>query len=602
MERWPLYRLSRRWVAANNCSGSCQGLYALLAGESNAAREFGETLTTLLGHQGAHVVTLDCLAGSEVAASTLRAAFGGQAGIVIDCRALWPVTDHPTRAARMVYQRGLDLLQAVAQVDPDVGVCMLTRGALPVAGADAIELQNTVLPGLLRTAAAEDPSRPILIADLDPGQPPAPECVVDLLKIASVSQPEVAWRGRQAYTPTLVPVGAGTSNRGQPTSASLPPIRGDGTYLVSGGLGGIGLRVAAWLAARGAGGVVLLGRQPATAFQVEAVERLCGAGGCRIVCLSCDVSDLESLVALRGDALATLPPIRGVLHAAGVLADASLPNQDGARFETVARAKLDGSWCLHEFTKDDPVELMVFFSSVSAAFGAPGQANYAAANGFMDGLAAWRHANGQPALSVAWGPWATDGMAARLSPAQQARMKSYGMGFLESAAALEAMASIPNNESVVAVLEMAAERLMGQARPGLAGLLRGLKSTAGQSAGVAAAPEAPAPVAPTAAHPGTQGDALILEIARALGFEPATLELDAPLSDLGLDSMMAIQLRGSFAKKCGVDLPLRLLLEGVSTRALVAQCNERESDGPVTTAIPDETASTAEVALDEGML
>jgi acyl transferase domain-containing protein len=599
LERWPVYSLSRRWVVAKGSSEPFSGRYALLDDASDAAREFSATLSALLAQQGATLVGLECPTGAKSDATEIKTAFAGKSGIVIDCRALWPLVEDAPRAARVVYQRSLNLLHTVTQADPGIGICVLTRGALRVADGDAIELQSTVLPGLLRTAAAEDPSRPILLADLDPGQPLAPEAVVELLRASSRLQPEVAWRGEQVLMPSLVSAVARTDDSNQPHVGSMPPIRADGTYLISGGLGGIGMKVASWLVDRGAGGIVLLGRQPATAPHVEAINRL-RESGCRIECASCNVGDMGSLDALRSGALATLPPIRGVFHAAGVLADASIPKQDAARFEAVARAKLDGSWCLHRFTQDDPIEMLVLFSSVSGTFGAPGQANYAAANTFLDGLAAWRHARGQPALSIGWGAWSTDGMAARLTPAQQSRIKSYGMGFLESAAALDAMASIPTTEPVVAVLEMAPERLMSHAPPGLANLLRGLGNRVERAK---SPPQAPLPTARTAADGGgTLEDALIGEVARALGFEPSALELDAPLSDLGLDSMMAIQLRGAFAKRFGVDLPLRILLEGASTRALVAKFNEHQADRLVTTTIPDAMASTDEVAIDEGML
>lgn len=594
-EQWPLYRLARRWVLARRGPEVLSGRYALLVGTADSMPELGAELSALLGAQGATQVTLECPQGEEPDASAIKAAFGAEPGIVIDCRALGPMAGDPPGAARLVYQRSLNLLQSLGQAGPRVGLCVVTQGALAVTAADVLDLPTTVVPGLLRTAAAEEPTRPILLADLDPGQPPDAESVIELLNAVSLLWPEVAWRGRQPWTPTLATVAAD----GDPQFPRMPRIREDGTYLVSGGLGGIGLKIAAWLVARHAGGIALLSRQPPSSTQAVTIDEL-RRSGCRIECVSCDVSDMNSLAALRSGPVATLPPIRGVFHAAGALSDASIANQDGARFDTVARAKLDGSWCLHRFTQDDPLEIMVLFSSVSGTFGAPGQANYAAANTFMDGLAAWRQARGQPALSVGWGPWAADGMAARLSAAQQTRMKRSGMGFLESAAALEAMASIPAAETIVAVLAMAADRVRSHARPGLANLLGGFEHRADTGKSSTGAPPSTSRAGPE--RSGTLGDALIGELARALGFEPAALDLDAPLSDLGFDSMMAIQLRGSFASRRGVDLPLRMLLQGVSTRALVAMLDEPQADSLMTAATPDPSIASDEVALDEGML
>jgi acyl transferase domain-containing protein/NAD(P)-dependent dehydrogenase (short-subunit alcohol dehydrogenase family)/acyl carrier protein len=590
-ERWPIYSLCRRWMAAREELAPFHGRYALLNEVSDSARELGATLSADLARQGATPVVLECRAGTEPDSAAIKAAFGDEPGIVIDCRALWPPAGDPPRAARLIYQRSLNLLQAVIQAGSHIGVCTLTRGALAVTAGDAVTLPATVLPGLLRSAAAEEPSRPLLLVDLDPGEPLAPEPVIRLLKTVSLWQPEVAWRGQQPWIPTFTNVAART--------IEMPSIRADGTYVVSGGLGGIGLKIAAWLVDRGAGGIVLLSRKSPAAMQAEAIDTLRGFGA-RIDCVSCDVGDLASLDALRRGPIAKLPPIRGVFHAAGVLADALIPDQDGERFETVARSKLDGSWCLHRFTQDDPIDFFVLFSSVSGTFGAPGQANYAAANTFMDGLAEWRHSRGQPAVSVGWGPWAADGMAARLPLAQQTRMKRYGMGFLESAAALEAMASIPTTEPVVAVLAMAADRLVSQSRPGLANLLGSLDPR-GDMATSSVSPSPPVALA-TADRTETLADAVVGELARALGFEPAALDLDAPLSDLGFDSMMAIQLRGSFASRCGVELPLRLLLQGVSTRALLAILTEQHAARLMPAALPDARITEDEVALDEGML
>ena len=593
------YSLSRRWVAAAVGPESFCGRCALLVDESEAAQQFGEHLSAALTTQGARPVMLGCRVGAEPDAVSLQAAFRGEPGTLIDCRALWPLVDEAPLAARKVYERTLSLLQAMVEAGPSIGLCVLTHGALAVDRNDAIALPTTVLPGLLRTAAAEEPARPILLADLDPSQPLAAAPVIALLNATSLLQPEVAWRGQQVLTPTLVALAARTLDPGLSDIPSMPHIRSDGTYLISGGLGGIGLQIAAWLAGRNAGGIVLLSRHPPTREQIETMENL-RQSGCRVEHMCCDVGDMESVAALRTGPLAILPPIRGVFHAAGVIADASIPNQDVAQFEAVARSKLDGCWCLHRFTQEDPLDFLILFSSVAGTFGAPGQANYAAANTFLDGLAAWRHAQGQPALSVGWGPWASHGMAARLSPGQQTRMKRHGMGFLESAAALDAMASIPRAEPVVAVLAFATERLVRQARPGLANLLGGINGRAQRAEPSMAVMQANPRT--TLEPTGTVGDALIGEVARALGFEVSALDLDAPLSDLGFDSMMAIQLRGSFASRSGFDLPLHVLLQGVSTRALVRIVGEQHVDRPITIEMPGAMTSGDEVVLDEGML
>jgi len=190
-------------------------------------------------------------------------------------------------------------------------------------------------------------------------------------------------------------------------------VRPDATYLVAGGLGAIGLHVAERLAERGARHLVLAGRRdpsPEAAGRLESLR----LAGVRVEVRSVDVCLRERVEALLAEMRQTLPPLAGIVHAAGVLDDGALDRQTWARMEQVMAPKVKGAWNLHELTLGMPLDFFLLFSSVASLTGSPGQAGYAAANAFLDALAHYRQAHGLPAVSVNWGAWTGAGMAARV--------------------------------------------------------------------------------------------------------------------------------------------------------------------------------------------
>ncbi len=190
-----------------------------------------------------------------------------------------------------------------------------------------------------------------------------------------------------------------------------PPAPTSGVHLVTGGHGALGLRTARELVERGASHIVLLSRSGPSAETTEAIDAL-RAQGAEVTSKAADASDRAALAQVLADVRATIGPIVGVYHAAGVLADGIVGNLTAESFRTVFAPKVDGAWNLHVLTEQDPVERFVLFSSVAAQLGSPGQTNYAAANAFLDGLAEHRRTRGLPAISLAWGPWSEIGMAA----------------------------------------------------------------------------------------------------------------------------------------------------------------------------------------------
>lgn len=204
------------------------------------------------------------------------------------------------------------------------------------------------------------------------------------------------------------------------------------TYLVTGGLGGVGLRLARWLVDRGAKQLLLVGRSAPSedaARQIQEMEK----AGARVATRRCDVGNRADVAALLSGIGDDLPPLRGVFHLAGVLDDGVLREQTRERFDRVMASKALGAWTLHELTRELPLDLFVLFSSAAALLGSPGQGNYASANAFLDALAHHRRWEKRPALSVNWGSWAEVGMAARLKESEGRRWSAAGVGWIEPA-------------------------------------------------------------------------------------------------------------------------------------------------------------------------
>ena len=233
----------------------------------------------------------------------------------------------------------------------------------------------------------------------------------------------------------------------------LPPdseleglVRSDGSYLVSGGLGALGLEAARWLAEQGAREVILLGRRAPDAQQEQRLATIRELGT-RVEVRATDVSDRAELAALLAELEQQGTRMRGVIHAAGVLDDAALLNQTWDKYQNVQRAKAQGAWNLHCLTEAYELDFFVLYSSVASLLGPAAQANYAAANAFLDGLAHHRRFRGLPALSINWGPWASAGMAAASTERELRRRRAAGFGEIGRSSGLRALALLLRADS-----------------------------------------------------------------------------------------------------------------------------------------------------------
>jgi acyl transferase domain-containing protein/NADPH:quinone reductase-like Zn-dependent oxidoreductase/SAM-dependent methyltransferase/acyl carrier protein len=375
----------------------------------------------------------------------------------------------------------------------------------------------------------------------------------------------------------------------------------DATYLLTGGLGGFGLAVAKWLVAQGARHLVLVGRSGAQSGEsITAVAELEAAGAC-VVVEKADVSQPDQVAAVLGRVRHSMPPLRGVVHAAMVLDDCLIVNLTGERLRRVLAPKMAGAWNLHCQTRDLPLDFFVLFSSMSAVFGQGGQANYAAANAFLDALAHHRRALGLAGLSINWGSLGDVGYVARnIRVAEQ--FETMGIRHLTSRQALSLLGSLVRRQAVEA----------GIMRVNWSQWRRALSDMAAVAPRFSLLAQAAGPDDETstetvgvtgrhallAAVPAARRDLLIAmlrdKIARVLGTTSSKLDIDKPLTEVGLDSLMAVELRNWIEIELRCQLPIVELMQGPSvTRLADNLLRQLEKDSQVSPAAP----GTGELAV-----
>ncbi len=322
-------------------------------------------------------------------------------------------------------------------------------------------------------------------------------------------------------------------------------LRHDRTYLVTGGLGGIGCVLAEWLADRGAGAIVLNGRRDPDPAVADAVAALRARGATVRVELA-DVTDAAAVDAMLERMEQDLPPLGGVIHSVGVLSDAALGNQNWERFEAVLWPKVLGAWHLHRATADRDLDMFVLFSSVAGVLGNPGQANHAAANAFLDQLAAHRRALGLPGQTIAWGAWAGLGEAEEQRERIARQLEASGTGWMSPQQGLRAFDRMVRQDPACAMVAAVDWAAYGEAVEDRPPFLEELLSTDSDGAGeaLALADNLPSMLRAT---PAAGREALLVsflqqEVQAVLRLPSAPAPAVA-FFDLGIDSLMAVELR-----------------------------------------------------------
>jgi amino acid adenylation domain-containing protein len=495
----------------------------------------------------------------------------------------------------------VSLVKAMATTAEAIGsprIWIITRG-VQAAGPAAGTLAITQAPawGFGRVIALEHPELWGGLVDLDPAAP-ADEALPLLGEVLdSDSEDQVAFRNGVRYVARLA--------RSTASRDTAPParFRAEASYLVTGGLGALGLRVARWMVEQGARRIILLGRtalpsrsrwselepDSGPARQVAAVQAL-EALGAKVWPAAVDVADESALADfLRELDRQSWPALRGIVHAAGIAEPQSILDMDVSALRAVLRPKVAGAWALHQLTRERELDFFVLFSSIASVGGSRDFAHYAAANHFLDALAHHRKRLGLPALSINWGPWDESGMAT--VGERRETFTRVGLAPLPPERALQALSAllgIDAPQRIVASVDWAIFKPIYEAW-GPRSLLAGID--AGQ-----------------ARKPSTQDALLLLQIRDApseaerkerltaylraqveavLGLAADDLDLHQPLNTVGLDSLMASQLKMQVEAALGITLPIVKFLQGPSVAELAG-----EMAGQLALRRPGEDAAT----------
>ena len=465
------------------------------------------------------------------------------------------------RAHRMA-GRVLELLQGWLRDERLAGTRLAVVTSLAVAAADGDDPDPAQAPiwGLVRSAQAEHPGRFTL---LDTDQH---ERSRDALCAAIASgEPQLALRRGTCQVPRLVRSAALTGRE---------PAIGDGTVLITGGTGSLGGLLARHLVAEhGVRHLVLAGRRgPAADGAGDLVAELAGHGA-QVRAVACDASDRQALAAVLRPASGE-PPLTAVIHLAGVLDDGTIGSLTQDRLDRVLRPKVDAAWWLHELTSDLDLTAFILFSSAAGSLGTPGQGNYAAANAFLDALAAHRHARGLPATSLAWGPWTQrDGMTGALDAAARARVAASGLVPLAAGEALGMFDSaLRATVPVLALARTDPAALRTAATAGtLSPVLRALApADTGAEPGDSQARR-------LAALAGPERYRALLDLVRGTAAAvlahatPDAIEPARGFLDQGFDSLTALQLRNRLGAALGIRLPATVVFDHPTPEHLAEQ-------------------------------
>jgi NADPH:quinone reductase-like Zn-dependent oxidoreductase/acyl carrier protein len=384
-------------------------------------------------------------------------------------------------------------------------------------------------------------------------------------------------------------------------------LRPDATYLITGGFGGLGLTLASWIIEQGGRNVVLMGRSGAASEEAKKALEDLRMTGAQVMEARADITDEKQLADVLADVDRTMPPLRGIFHTAMVLDDGVLLQLDRARFRKVMSPKVDGAWNLHALTLHRPLDFLVLFSSVSSLVGNPGQANYVAANAFLDALAHYRRSRGLPAMTINWGHVAGAGYVSRHQELSEL-LTSRGFLGLSPKQMMEALGRTLQKKPIqMGVMRMDWQKVARSLST--AELSQRLSALAGASTLEQQGGEEGSRIREALLHAKPEECEEIVQtyireqVARVLGASASKLDADRPLNELGLDSLMGVELRNRVESDLALSLSMRELMQSPTinslSRAILGQLTTSASVPQDTTSLPQETTEQLSARVDQ---
>ncbi|WP_229700163.1 type I polyketide synthase [Streptomyces kronopolitis] len=589
------YRVS--WRPAGDAPAPVlSGTWLLVHPAGHADRAWETALAAGLTAHGAAAVVpveVDCARADRKSLADQLAALLGESGPVDGVLSLLGTDEEPHRG-QPATPGGLAATMALVQALDDLGtgapLWCATTGAVAVREGEAVPSPvQAAVWGLGRVAALEQPQSWGGLIDL-PGEPDE-RAVARLCAVleAGPGEDQIAVRGSGVFARRLVR--ARTPDTAPGTDE---PWACTGTVLITGGTGALGAHLARRLADRGAAHLILAGRRGPRAEGAAELRDELTARGTRVTLAACDAADRDALARLLAE-----HPVDAVFHAAGVLDDGLLAGLDGDRLDAVLRSKMAAAAHLHELT--DGLSAFVLFSSFAGTAGATGQANYAAANAYLDALAEHRHALGLPATSVAWGPWAGAGMAAGGAGDEQLveRLTRGGMNTLAPRLAVDALErALTRGDTTLTVADVDWARFVPgftSVRPSalLADLPEARRATPERESADGDGPGGLRALrAQLAGRSETDQERVLVtlvrtQVAGVLGYDAVdAIDPKRAFSELGFDSLMAVELRNRLGLATGTQLPATLLFDHPTAAALARHLRTQVAAGDSAGALP----------------
>ncbi|OBJ72584.1 type I polyketide synthase [Mycobacterium sp. 1274756.6] len=549
------------WLLIGDGTDAVKPLAAALAERGEPCRIVGLPLTEVDEEQLAE----------ELRAAVEAESTSGTELRVVHVAALGPEAEPATRSLSRMQHQILTgtrrLFRAAAAAELRRPIWLVTRGAQRVLDTDPVSPDQSCLWGFGRAAALEMPHLWGGLADLTAGS--AEEWSTLLARIAARAgsgsrEDQLALRGSETFVPRLV-------RSAEPPSGTPLPLRDDATYLVTGGLGSIGMEIVGHLAAQGAKHLVLTGRRGPGDEVRRRIDALSEQYGCDIRVIGADVADADDVSRVLAAVQAELPPLAGIIHAAGELGTTPLSDLTDDEVNRVFAGKVWGAWHLSEATAERNLDFFINISSIASVWGGFGQTAYGAANAFLDGMA-WRlRQRGTAGVSVNFGPWST-GMA---DPESRARLDQRGVKTLGPADALAGLAEVVAGsgrgpaQGVIARIDWARFLPLYQQagrRAFLAELEREVPTREADAAAAVTSSGKTAFVerlgnAPVQQRKRLLSDYLRDTVADVTRVDPAEIHEDAGFFDLGMDSLMAVELRQRIEQGLGRNIPVTLVMD-----------------------------------------